>query len=131
MTGPAGALGPMLEMMSWVGFVLGIPLVIAGWIVAKRRCPWTNTTAEVFEAGGYKGFRWSDSENTPHLSLHDPAETLGLDAGTRIELHYDQCHPDRWALGPPQNDNPVLLIGWILTGTGILCTVAGFILMMF
>jgi hypothetical protein len=120
----------MLEMMSWVGFVLGIPLVIAGWIVAKRRCQWTTTTAEVFEAGGFMGFRWSDGENTPHLSLHNPTETLGLDAGTRVELHYDQCHPARWGLEPPRHENHALLIGWILTGTGILCTVAGFILML-
>lgn len=130
MTGPAGVLGPMLEVMSWVGFFLGIPLVIAGWFVAKRRCQWIITTAEVFVAGGFKGFRWSDSENTQHLSLHDPAETLGLDAGTQVELYYDQCHPSRWGLGPPQHENPALLVGWILTGTGILCTVAGFILMM-
>lgn len=131
MTGPAAALGPMLEVMSWVGFFLGIPLLLAGWIVAKRRCRWTPTTAEVFEAGGFKGFRWSDSENTPHLSLHDPAETLGLEAGTSITLHYDQCHPARWGLETPRNENPALLTGWILTGTGILCTVVGFILMMF
>ncbi|MCV9992744.1 hypothetical protein OIU93_00345 [Paeniglutamicibacter sp. ZC-3] len=131
MTGPAGALGPMLEMMTWVGFVPGIPLLIAGWIVARRRCQWTTTTAEVFEAGGFQGFRWSDSENTPRLALHDPAEVQILDVGTQVELHYDKCHPARWGLGPPPRDNHALLIGWILTGTGILCTVAGFMLMMF
>lgn len=81
------------------------------------RCQWTKTTTEVFETGGFKGFRWSDGENTPHLPLHNPAEAQILDVGTRIELHDNQCHP-------------ALLTGWILTGTGILCAVTGFILIM-
>jgi hypothetical protein len=96
----------------------------------RRRCHWTSTTAEVFEAGRYKGFRWSDSTDTLHLSLHAPIESRCLEAGTRIELHYDQCHPARWSLGPPRRDNPVLIIGWILTAVGILCTVTGFFLLM-
>ena len=131
MNGPADAFGPMLEVMSWVGFVLGIPLVIVGWIVANRRCQWINTTAEVFEAGGYKGFRWIDSEDMPHVSLHDHGETQGVDVGTRIEIHFDHCHPVRWGLEPPRNDNPFLIIGWILVSVAILCTVAGFIPIMF
>lgn len=130
MPGPADVLGPILELMTWVGFVPGIPLLITGWIMARRRCHWTSTTAEVFEAGRYKGFRWSDSTNTLHLSLHAPGESRGLDDGNRIELHYDQCHPARWSLGPPRQDNPVLIVGWILTAVGIICTVAGFFLLM-
>lgn len=71
----------------------------------------TSTTAEVFEAGKHIGFRWSDSTNTLHLSLYAPAEGRVLEAGHRIELHYDQCHPARWSLGPPSKDNPVLVVG--------------------
>ena len=130
MPGPADVLGPILELMTWVGFVPGIPVLITGWIMARRRCHWTSTTAEVFEAGRYKGFRWSDSTNTPHLSLYAPAESRGLDVGAQVELHYDQCHPARWSLGPPRKDNPVLIVGWILTAVGIICTVAGFFLLM-
>lgn len=130
MPGPADVLGPILELMSWVGFVPGIPVLITGWIMARRRCQWASTTAEVFEAGRYKGFRWSDSTNTLHLSLYAPAESRGLEAGNRIELHYDQCHPARWSLGPPRKDNPVLIVGWILTAVGVICTVAGFFLLM-
>lgn len=74
MPGHADVLGPILELMTWVGFVPGIPLLITGWIMAKRSCHWTSTTAEVFEAGRYKGFRWSDGTNTLHLSLYAPAE---------------------------------------------------------
>jgi hypothetical protein len=94
------------------------------------RCQWTKTNTEVFEPGGFKGFRWSDGENTPHLPLHNPAEAQILDVGTRIELHDDQGHPARCGLEPPRNENPALLTGWIFTGTGILCAVTGFILMM-
>ncbi|WP_434620473.1 hypothetical protein [Arthrobacter sp. A5] len=131
MPGPADALGPILELMTWVGFVPGIPLLVAGWVVAKRRCPWTSTTAEVFEAGGYKGFRWSDGENAPHLSLHTAEETRGLEPGSEVVLHFDACHPGRWGLVPHRHDNTVMTVGWILTAVGIVCTLAGFILMMF
>lgn len=130
MPGPADLLGPILELMTWVGFVPGIPLLITGWIVAKRRCRWVSTTAVVFEAGGYKGFHWTDGGNTPHRSLRTDDETRGLDPGSEVLLHYDSCHPGRWSIGPPRRDNTFLITGWILTTVGIVCTVAGFILMM-
>ena len=130
MSGPAGALGAVLEMMSWVGFIPGIPMLVIGWIVARRRCRWTKTIAEVFEAGGFQGFRWSDADNSPHLTLNDPAEVPIMDVGTEVEIYYDDCHPFRWSLKPPRSENHALLVGWILTGTGILCTFAGFMLMM-
>lgn len=131
MTGPAGALGSVLEMMSWVGFVPGILMLIIGWIVAKRRCRWTKSSAEVFEAGGFQGFRWSDGDDRQHLTLNDPAEVQIMVVGTQVELYYDHCHAYRWSLERPRRENHALLVGWILTGTGMLCTVAGFVLMMF
>lgn len=124
-------LGAILELMSWVGLVPGIPLVITGWVITKYRCQWTTTTAEVFEAGGFKGFRWSDAGNTSHASLHTAEHTVGLKPGAEIVLHYDVCHPTRWSLAEPRHDNPVLIVGWILTAVGIVCTLAGFVLMMF
>ncbi|MCU1532630.1 MAG: hypothetical protein JWO49_2201 [Arthrobacter sp.] len=66
MPGPADVLGPILEMMTWVGFVPGIPLLVAGYVMAKNRCLWISTTAEVF--------RWSDGKNTPHLSVRPPGK---------------------------------------------------------
>ncbi|MCU1532967.1 MAG: hypothetical protein JWO49_2538 [Arthrobacter sp.] len=131
MPGPADVLGPILEMMTWVGFVPGIPLLVAGYVMAKNRCPWISTTAEVFEAGGFKGFRWSDGKNTPHLSLRPAEETQGLEPGSEVVLHYDACHPARWRLDPQRHDNTVMTMGWILTTVGIVCTVAGVVLMMF
>ena len=131
MTGPAAIWGAGLEMMSWVGFVPGIPMLIIGWIVAKRRCQWTKSTAEVFEAGGFQGFRWTDGNDRQHVTLNDPAEVEIMDVGTQVELYFDHCHPSRWSLGPRGRENHALLVGWILTGTGILCTVAGFVLMVF
>lgn len=131
MPGPADVLGPILELMTWVGFVPGIPLLATGWILARRRCPWTSTTAEVFDAGRYKGLRWFDSANTLHLSLHALSANSRLEEGAHVELHYDQCHPARWSIGEPRHENPVLIIGWIMTAVGIVCTVAGFVLLMF
>ncbi len=131
MSEPEEFLGPILELMSWVGFVPGIPLLITGWVITKRRCQWASTTAEVFEAGGFKGFRWSDDANTPHLSLHTAEQTRGLGPGDEVLVYYDTCHPARWSIGEPRTDNPVLALGWILTAVGVLCTLAGFVLMMF
>ena len=131
MPGPVEVLGPILELMTWVGFIPGIPLLIAGWMLARRRCPWTVTTAEVVEAGGFKGFRWSDGDDTSHLSLLTAEETKGLETGSEVALHYDVCHPGRWSLGPHRPDNTIMTIGWILTATGMVCTLAGFVLLMF
>jgi hypothetical protein len=130
-TGPEGALGAVLETMSWVGLVPGIPMLILGWIVAQRRCKWAKTTAEVIEAGGFQGFRWSGGDDNKHVTLNDPAEVPIMDVGTQVELYYDQCHPARWRLARPRRENRALLIGWVLTSTGILSTVAGFVLMIF
>jgi hypothetical protein len=46
-------------------------------------------------------------------------------------VHYDVCHPARWDLVPPRHENPVLIVGWILTTVGLLRSVAGFVLLMF
>ncbi len=127
----ADLLGPILELMSWIGFVPGIPLIVAGWIIARRRGPWNTATAEVFEAGGFKGFRWSDDTGAPHASLHTADQTTGLEPGAEVVLYYQARHPARWSIVQPRHDNPVLTIGWILTSVGIVCTVVGFILMMF
>ncbi|XTR50994.1 hypothetical protein ACOM2C_11100 [Pseudarthrobacter sp. So.54] len=43
-------LGPILEVMTWVGFVLGLPLLAWGWIARRRRCEWTRTTGTVISA---------------------------------------------------------------------------------
>ena len=126
----ADLIGPILELLSWVGLGAGIPLVIIGWIIAKRRCPWISTTAEVFEAGGFKGIRWSDGESAPHQTLHSDEQTSGWVPGTQVVLHYDACHPARWGLGEPREENPVRAVGWTLTGVGIFCTLAGFLLML-
>ncbi|MBO1267379.1 hypothetical protein [Arthrobacter cavernae] len=130
MAGPADVLGPVLELMTWVGFVPGVPLLVCGWIIDRRRCRWVSTTGEIFAAGRYKGFRWTDSENTPRLSLLRPEHAQELVTGSEIVLHYDVCHPARWGLGPPRHDNTVLIVGWILTTVGIVCSLAGFVLMM-
>ena len=124
-------IGSILELLSWVGLAAGIPLVLIGRIVRRRRCAWTSTTAEVIEAGGFKGFRWSDGDNTPRLSLHSAEQTRGLEAGTEVVLHYDACHPARWGLGEPREDNPALALGWTLTAIGAGCTLIGFLLMLF
>jgi hypothetical protein len=129
MAGPTDALGPILELMTWVGFVPGVPLLVWGWIIARRRCTWTTTTGEVFETGRYKGLRWIDGSNNPRLSLVPPEEGQHLVTGSEVTLHYDVCHPARYGLVQPRHENIVLILGWILTSLGILCTIAGFVVM--
>jgi hypothetical protein len=131
MAGFVDALGPILEMMTWVGFVPGVPLLVWGLVISRRRCVWTSTTAEVYTAGGFAGFRWTDHDNVPRQTLVDADVAEGRVAGNAVKLHYDVCHPSRWGLGPPQHDNTVLILGWILTGVGILSTAGGFVLLLF
>ncbi|MEV8252885.1 hypothetical protein AB0O95_02845 [Rhodoglobus sp. NPDC076762] len=131
MTGAEGAWGAVLETMSWVGLVPGIPLLLFGWILALRACKWVVTTAEVFEAGGFQGFRWSDRDGKQYSALHEPSEVPIMDVGAEVSLHYDQCHPARWSLARPRRTNGAVLIGSMLTGIGLLSIVAGFALMAF
>jgi hypothetical protein len=131
MASPAEFLGPILELMTWVGFVPGVPLLIIGWIISKRRCHWASTDSEVFTAGRYRGLRWTDSTSTPRQGLLQPDQAPELQAGHVTVLHYDICHPSRWRLEPPRHDNTLTVLGLLLTGVGLACAVAGFILMMF
>jgi hypothetical protein len=131
MAGPVDALGPILEVMSWVGFVPGVPLLAIGWIIGRRRCRWISTSGEVFSAGGYQGVRWTDGGSMPRQCLLRPEDAPDLVTGSAVVLHYDVCHPGRWALRLPRRDSLVLILGWILASVGILCTVTGFVLLMF
>jgi hypothetical protein len=131
MASPAEFLGPILELMSWVGFVPGVPLLIIGWIISKRRCHWASTDSEVFTAGRYRGLRWTDSTSTSRQGPLRPDQTPELQAGHVAVLHYDICHPLQWRLEAPRHDNTLTVLGLVLTGVGVACTIAGFVLMMF
>jgi hypothetical protein len=124
-------IGSILEVLSWVGLAAGLPLVLIGRIISRRRCVWISTTAEVFEAGGFTGLRWSDGEGSSRQSLHTAEQTRGLEPGTEVALHYDACHPGKWGLEEPRKENPVLIVGWTLAAVGIASTLGGFILMLF
>ncbi|MCD4852813.1 hypothetical protein LN996_18515 [Arthrobacter sp. AK01] len=130
MAGSVDVLGPILEMMTWVGFVPGVPLLISAWVIAKRRCVWVTADGERFAAGGFLGLHWVDQANEEQKVLLDvPAETGTLDSGP-VLVHYDICHPARCSLRPPRHDNTVLILGWMLTGVGILSTLGGFVLLL-
>jgi hypothetical protein len=127
----AAILGPILELMTWVGFVVGLPLLAWGWISLRRRCAWAETTASVISAGGFTGYRWTDRDNADHRSLLPASEAESLEVGSDVVLFYDVCHPSRWGLEPPKRDHVGWIVGSILTGTGVLATVSGFVLLLF
>lgn len=131
MTPGGGAFGAILEVMTWVGFVLGLPLLAWGWFSLRRQCQWARTTGTVISAGGFRGYSWTDHNDAGHRSLLPSAESEGLVEGADVVLFYDVCHPSRWGLAPPKRDNPAWTVGWIFTGMGILATVGGFVLLLF
>ncbi|WP_159698477.1 hypothetical protein [Arthrobacter sp. 18067] len=130
MAGSVDVLGPILEMMTWVGFVPGVPLLISAWILSKRRCAWGTANAEQFAAGGFLGVQWLDQSNEEQKVLLDiPAHDGSAYSGS-VVVHYDLCHPSRCSLRPPHHDHTVLILGWILTGVGIISTLGGFVLLL-
>ncbi|MBT2586425.1 hypothetical protein [Arthrobacter sp. ISL-95] len=130
MAGSLDVLGPILEMMTWVGFVPGVPLLISAWVIAQRRCVWATADGKQFAAGGFLGLQWVDRANEEQKVLLDiPARDDSVDSGA-VLVHYDLCHPSRCSLSPPRQDNTVLILGWILTGVGILSTLGGFVLLL-
>jgi hypothetical protein len=124
-------LGPILEVMTWVGFVVGLPLLAWGWISLRRRCQWAETTGKVISAGGFTGYRWTDSDHADHRSLLPATEAHGLVVGSDVVLFYDVCHPSRWGLTPPKRDHAAWILGWIFTAVGALATVGGVVLLLF
>ncbi|SLK13878.1 hypothetical protein [Arthrobacter sp. P2b] len=130
MASPTEFLGPILELMTWVGVVPGVPLLIIGWIIRKRRCNWSTADGEVFTAGRYRGLQWTDNTSTSRRGLLEPEQAPELQAGHVAVLHYDICHPTRWRLEPPRYDNTATVLGLVLTGVGMASAIAGFVLMM-
>jgi hypothetical protein len=124
-------LGPILEVMTWVGFVVGLPLIIWGWTALRRRCAWVETTGKVISAGGFTGYRWKDLDDADHRSLLPAAEANGLVIGDDVVLFYDVCHPSRWALARPKRDHAAWIVGCIFTGVGALAMVGGVVLLLF
>lgn len=129
MAGSVDVLGPILEMMTWVGFVPGVPLLITAWIIARRRCVWVTADGERFAAGGFVGLHWVDQANEERKILLDVPSGDGSFQPGAVVVHYDLCHPSRCSLQPPRYDHTVLILGWILTGVGILSTLGGFALL--
>jgi hypothetical protein len=117
--------------MTWVGFVVGLPLLAWGWISLRRRCEWAQTTGSVISAGGFTGYRWKDRDDADHRSLLPAAEAQGLVVGADVVLFYDVCHPSRWGLTPPKRDHAAWIVGGILTAVGVLSTVGGVVLLLF
>ncbi len=71
------------------------------------------------------GLHWVDRANEEQKVLLDiPARDGSVESGA-VLVHYDLCHPSRCSLHPPRHDNTVLILGWILTGVGILSTLGG------
>ncbi|MCR1160239.1 hypothetical protein NEK97_02035 [Paenarthrobacter sp. UW852] len=128
MAGSLDFLGPILEVMTWVGFVPGVPLLVIAWVAARRRCPWAAADGEQFTAGGYLGLHWVDQRNEEQKVLLDVAAKDGSLTSRSVVVHYDICHPSRCSLQPPKYDNTVLILGWVLTGIGFLSTVGGLLL---
>ncbi|MFJ5958821.1 hypothetical protein ACIQC5_23015 [Paenarthrobacter sp. NPDC092416] len=129
MAGSVDVLGPILEMMTWVGFVPGVPLLVWAWVIAKRRCVWAAADGELFQAGRYAGLRWTDQEDVQRQVLLSPAAVEGCPVAGAVTVHYDVCHSSRYSLGPPRHDHTVLILGWILTSVGILSTLGGLVLL--
>ncbi|WP_314323641.1 hypothetical protein [Paenarthrobacter ilicis] len=131
MANTVDVLGPILEVMTWVGFVPGVPLLVSAWVISRRRCVWATADGIRFAAGGFLGVQWQDQAHQEHKVLLDiPAHQDTVVSGA-VLVHYDLCHPSRCSLEPPRHDNTVLILGWILTGLGILSTLGGFVLLLF
>lgn len=129
--GPLDFLGPILELMTWVGFIPGVPLLIWGLILDRRKCLWIRTTSKVSTVGGFRAVEWTDTQGTVRQALLDHDDTPALKVGQSTAVHFDECHPGRWRLTQNREKNTVLILGSILTGLGVACTVFGFVLMIF
>lgn len=93
--------------------------------MARRRCHKISSTAEVFDPGKYTGLRWLDSASTPHLTLHPSQSALPWQEVRMSRFTTINATSHGGASGRP-GTTQFLIVGWILTAVGLLCTVAGF-----
>jgi hypothetical protein len=130
MTTPLDAASLVLELLSWIGLCLGVPLLLAGHLRRLAFSGWNETMAVIVagrpapDAHGTdptrpRLFRWLGDDGHLYELPADTEETEHLDEGDDVTVFVNPRRPEQARTGPTRREGHLLrLLGWIFVGIG-------------
>ncbi|SMG40085.1 DUF3592 domain-containing protein [Agreia pratensis] len=130
MTTPLDAASLVLELLSWIGLGLGVPLLIAGYVRRLAFSGWTETMAVIVARHPTPDaphgdvvephvFRWLGDDGHLYELPADTEETAHLVEGDDVTVFVNPRRPEQARTDPAHREGHLLrLLGYIFTGVG-------------
>jgi len=123
-------IGLILELLTWVGFGIGV-LLLVGYLIARAaRAAWVETDAVVVAEGSELRLRWLSDDRELFERLVDPDERALIGDKDHCEIRYSRFSP--WKSRLKADSRAVRALG-ILTvvfvGIGVVASVASIVVL--
>lgn len=140
MTTGLDAASLVLELLSWIGLIIGIPLLIAGYVRRLAFSGWTETMAVIVarhpvpdapgdDAEDAHVFRWLGEDGHLYELPADTEETAHLVEGDDIMVFVNPRRPEQARTDPAHREGHLLrLLGYIFLGVGVLSVVLSIVI---
>jgi hypothetical protein len=137
MTSGLDAASLVLELFSWIGLCLGLPLLLAGYLRRLAFSGWTQTMAVIVArhpvpdspADTLHLFRWLGEDGHLYELPADTEETAHLVEGDDIVVFVKPRRPEQARTDPPHHEGHLLrLLGYVFSGIGLLSVVASIVI---
>jgi hypothetical protein len=139
MTTPLDAASLVLELLSWIGLIIGVPLLIAGYVRRLFFTGWTETMAVVVTlrpvpdaprdpSTDVTVFRWLGTDGHLYELPADTEETAHLSEGDDVTVFVNPRRPEQARTDPAHREGHVLrLLGYIFLGVGVVSVAASIV----
>ena len=123
-------IGLILELLTWVGFGIGV-LLLVGYLIARAaRAAWVETDAVVVAEGSELRLRWLSDDRELFDRLVEPEERALIGDKDHCEIRYSRFSP--WKSRLKADSRAVRALG-ILTvvfvGIGVVASVASIVVL--
>jgi len=123
-------IGLILELLTWVGFGIGV-LLLVGYLIARAaRAAWVETDAVVVAEGSELRLRWLSDDRELFERLVEPDERALIGDKDHCEIRYSRFSP--WKSRLKADSRAVRALG-ILTvvfvGIGVVASVASIVVL--
>ena len=131
MTTPLDAASLVLELLSWIGLCLGVPLLLAGYLRRLAFSGWVETMAVIVSArpvpdatgpadDSARFFRWLGRDGHLYELPADTEESAHLEVGDDLTIYVNPRRADQGRTDPPRRAGHLLrLLGWIFVALGL------------
>jgi hypothetical protein len=140
MTTGLDAASLVLELFSWIGLCLGLPLLLAGYLRRLAFSGWTQTMAVIVarhpvpDAPGADVhdthvFRWLGEDGHLYELPADTEETAHLAEGDDVTVFVNPRRPEQARTDPAHREGHLLrLLGFIFVAIGVLSVVLSIVI---